>query len=129
MTTYHMRYADLLLYFAEASGRAGQESAAAWEALNKVRRRAHGLPVNSPDASVDLNSGNLAELAYTERKWELAGEFKRWDDLTRLERVAEALTNRSSEELVGPVTGDTSPSNYFAEIPEDELITSPQLRE
>lgn len=129
MTTYHMRYADLLLYFAEASGRAGQESAAAWEALNKVRRRAHGLPVNSPDASVDLNSGNLAELAYTERKWELAGEFKRWDDLTRLERVAEALTNRSSEELVGPVTGDTSPSNYFAEIPEDELVTSPQLRE
>ncbi|MCM4157043.1 RagB/SusD family nutrient uptake outer membrane protein [Gramella sp. AN32] len=129
MTTYNMRYADLLLYYAEAIGRSGGTSPDAWEALNKVRRRAHGLPVNTPDASVDLTSGDLAELAYMERKWELAGEFKRWDDLTRMERVAQALANRSSEELVGPITGDTSPSNYFAEIPEEELITSPQLRE
>ena len=80
-------------------------------------------------ALISTSSGNLAELAYTERKWELAGEFKRWDDLTRMERVAEALANRSPEELVGPVTGDTSPANYFAEIPEEELIRSPQLRE
>ncbi len=128
MTTYHMRYADLLLYYAEAVGRSGINISDAWESLNKVRRRAEGLPVNTPNASVDLTSGDLAELAYTERKWELAGEFQRWDDLTRMERVAEALANRSSEELVGPVTGDTSPSNYFAEIPEKELVTSPQLR-
>lgn len=129
MTTYNMRYADLLLYYAEAVGRSGGNSADAWEALNKVRRRANGLPVDTPDASVDLTSGDLAELAYTERKWELAGEFKRWDDLTRMERVAEALANRSSEELVGPIDGDTSPANYFAEIPEEELVRSPQLRE
>lgn len=129
LTTYNMRYADLLLYYAEAVGRSGGTGADAWEALNKVRRRANGLPVDTPDASVDLTSGDLAELAYTERKWELAGEFKRWDDLTRMERVAEALANRSPEELVGPITGDTSPSNYFAEIPEEELIRSPQLRE
>ncbi|HDZ13995.1 hypothetical protein LCGC14_0950900 [marine sediment metagenome] len=128
MTTYNMRFADLLLYYAEAVGRSGGTSGDAWEALNKVRRRANGLPVDTPDASVDLTSGDLAEFAYTERKWELAGEFKRWDDLTRMERVAEALGNRSSEELVGPVTGDTSPANYFAEIPEEELIRSPQLR-
>ena len=129
MTTYCMRYADLLLYYAEAVGRSGGDTPDAWEALNKVRRRAKGLPVDSKDASVDLNSGDLAELAYTERKWELAGEFRRWDDLTRMERVAEALKNRSDEELVGPVTGDTSPSNYFAKIPESELTKAPQLRE
>ena len=128
MTTYHMRYADLLLYYAEAVGRSGNDAPDAWEALNQVRRRANGLPVNTPDASVDLTSGDLAELAYTERKWELAGEFKRFDDLTRMERVAQALAKRSPEELVGPVTGDTSPANYFAEIPEGELVTSPQLR-
>lgn len=128
MNTYCMRYADLLLYYAEAVGRSGANTADAWEALNKVRRRANDLPVNTPNASVDLTNGDLAELAYTERKWELAGEFKRWDDLTRMERVAQALANRSSEELVGPVTGDTTTANYFAEIPEAEFTKAPQLR-
>ncbi|GGZ25172.1 membrane protein [Echinicola pacifica] len=127
MTTYCMRYADLLLLYAEAEGRAGGSSPEAWEALNRVRRRANDLPVNEANSSVDLSTGDLAELAYTERKWELAGEFKRWDDLTRMERVAEALANRSSEELVGPVTGDTSPANYFAKIPQSEITVAPQL--
>ncbi|GAB3652140.1 RagB/SusD family nutrient uptake outer membrane protein [Echinicola sediminis] len=129
MTTYFMRYADLLLMYAEAEGRSGGNSAEAWEALNMVRRRANDLQVDQPEPTVDLAAGDLAELAYTERKWELAGEFKRWDDLTRMERVADALASRSSEELVGPVTGDTSPANYFAEIPEAELTKAPQLRE
>ncbi|WP_215224923.1 RagB/SusD family nutrient uptake outer membrane protein [Echinicola shivajiensis] len=129
ITTYSMRYADLLLMYAEAEGRSGGNSAEAWEALNMVRRRANDLPFDQADPSVDLSSGDLAELAYTERKWELAGEFKRWDDLTRMERVADALANRSTEELVGPIAGDTSPANYFAEIPEAELTKAPQLRE
>ncbi|GAA4304597.1 RagB/SusD family nutrient uptake outer membrane protein [Aestuariibaculum suncheonense] len=128
MNTYCMRYADLLLYYAEAVGRSGASTADAWEALNMVRRRANDLPVNTPNATVDITSGDLAELAYTERKWELAGEFKRWDDLTRLERVAQALANRFTEELVGPIIGDATPENYFAEIPESELTKAPQLR-
>ena len=40
---YIMRYAEVLLTYAEASGRAGSVSADAWEALNQVRRRAEGL--------------------------------------------------------------------------------------
>jgi len=121
MTTYFMRYADLLLMYAEAEGRSGGNSADAWEALNKVRRRANALPVNTPDAAVDLTSGDLAELAFTERKWELAGEYIRWGDLVRMERVAAALANRSTEELVGPIEGDTSPANYFSPLPQSEL--------
>ncbi|MBP8791773.1 MAG: RagB/SusD family nutrient uptake outer membrane protein [Lutibacter sp.] len=121
MTTYFMRYADLLLIYAEAEGRSGGNSADAWEALNKVRRRAYG-PVN-----IDLTTGNLAELAYTERKWELAGEYIRWGDLVRMERVTAALANRSTAELVGPVTGDTSSANYFSPIPQSEIDKAPQL--
>lgn len=122
ITTYFMRYADLLLMYAEAEGRAGGNSADAWEALNQVRRRAYepGTP--------DLTSGDLAELAYEERRWELAGEFIRWGDLVRMERVAEALgANRSEDELVGPVSGDTSPANYFCPIPQSAIDKSPQL--
>ena len=89
--------------------------------LNKVRRRAYG-PVK-----IDLTTGNLAELAYTERKWELAGEYIRWGDLVRMERVTAALANRSTAELVGPVTGDTSSANYFSPIPQSEIDKAPQL--
>lgn len=127
LTTYNMRYADLLLMYAEAVGRSGGNSADAWEGLNKVRRRAYGYPINTSGSPVDLTTGNLAELAYTERKWELAGEFQRWDDLYRMERVSAALANRSSIEPVGPILGDTSPANYFAALPQTELDKAPHL--
>ena len=45
--------------------------------------------------------GDLAELAYTERKWEFAGEYMRWNDLLRMERVQEALSNRNPQVSIG----------------------------
>ncbi|PCH76841.1 MAG: hypothetical protein COB98_05050 [Flavobacteriaceae bacterium] len=127
MTTYFMRYADLLLIYAEAEGRSGGNASDAWEALNKVRRRASALPVDTADASVDVTSGDLAEMAFTERKWELAGEYIRWGDLVRMERVSSALGMRSTSELVGPITGSTAPENYFSPIPQSEIDKAPQL--
>jgi len=127
MTTYFMRYADLLLIYAEAEGRSGGNASDAWEAMNKVRRRANALPVNTADASVDVTSGDLAELAFTERKWELAGEYIRWGDLVRMERVSTALGTRSASELVGPITGSTAPENSFSPIPQTEIDKAPQL--
>lgn len=139
---YVMRYAEVLLIYAEASARAGAESPDAWEALNRVRRRAEGLPPTLADPSVDLSSGDLAELAFTERKWELAGEFLRWFDLTRMERVEEALggTARNPRVSIGtrinedgsisprPITeptikirGSLGTDNYFEPIPPEEI--------
>ncbi|MEP3390416.1 MAG: RagB/SusD family nutrient uptake outer membrane protein [Reichenbachiella sp.] len=118
---YFMRYADVLLMYAEASGRSGSSPADAWEAMNMVRRRAAGLPIDTPDASIDLTAGDLAELAFTERKWEFAGEYQRWYDLVRMERVVDALANRSDEE---PVIGDPRTSGeflYFSPIPASQL--------
>ena len=91
---YFMRYAEVLLNYAEASGRSGNVTADAWAALNEVRARA--------GATVDLTAadGTLEELAFTERKWEFAGEYERWHDLVRMERVADALANRSALEDV-----------------------------
>ncbi|MEN8187093.1 MAG: RagB/SusD family nutrient uptake outer membrane protein [Bacteroidota bacterium] len=124
---YFMRYADVLLMYAEASGRSGNVTADAWEALNRVRRRA--------GATLDLTSGDLAELAYTERKWEFAGEYERWHDLVRMERVIDAFANRSPLEDVD-VTHNITPSTdtsgdyfYFSPIPQSELDNSPQLND
>jgi len=72
---FFMRYAEVLLIYAEASARSGNITAEAWEALNMIRRRSEGLPFNTPDPSVDVTAGDLAELAYTERKWEFAGVY------------------------------------------------------
>ncbi len=143
---YIMRYAEVLLTFAEASGRSGSDSAAAWEALNMVRRRSNGLPVDEPNSDVDLTEGDLAELAYTEKKWELAGEYQRWYDLVRMQRVQDALGNRDPQVSVGtsfdadgnpsalplseasnPILGSLGTDNYFAPIPPGELDQLPGL--
>ncbi len=130
---YFMRYADVLLTYAEASGRSGNSSTEAWEALNKVRRRAAGLDPNIAAPSIDITSGDLAELAFTERKWELAGEFERWHDLVRTNRVVEAFANRSPDEAVDVVNSKTPETSgkylYFSPIPQAELDNSPQLND
>ena len=128
-----IRYADVLLMHAEASGRSGNSDDDAWEALNKVRRRAEGLPFDVKDENFDLKNGDgdLAELAFTERKWEFAGEFLRWYDLIRMERVAEALSteNRtpldSDFEIRNPILGSLGTDNYFAPIPAAILSDNP----
>ncbi len=134
---FWIRYSDVLLMYAEASARAGQEDALSWEALNQVRRRAEGLPFGTPNASVDITSGDLANLAVTERKWELAGEWLRWYDLVRLELVADALatpartpqvSRNASDELLqlhNPATGDLSNANYFSDIPPTIIQENP----
>ena len=145
---YIMRYAEVLLTYAEASGRAGNETADAWEALNMVRRRAAGLPANEPNGEVDITTGDLAELAYTERKWELAGEYLRWHDLVRMERVEQALggdarnprvsigtafdaagnaTPMPLTEASNPIQGALGTDTYFHQIPPDEIAQLPNL--
>lgn len=131
---FHMRYAEVLLTYAEASGRSGNVTADAWEALNKIRRRAEGLPFNTASGTVDVTSGDIAELAYTERKWELAGEYLRWSDLVRMERVEEALTRRDQIGTIpiqerNPIVGDLSTANYFSPIPQEIVDINPNLKD
>lgn len=122
------RYAEVLLTFAEATARAGGGTAngEALEALNMVKRRAMGLPYNSPDVSVDVSSATADEIMQ-EKGWEIAGEFgKRWWDLVRTEKVAEANARRDPSEEV-PLAIDASQINekhYIAPIPFQAITTS-----
>ncbi len=59
---YIVRYADVLLMFAEALYLSSPGSTEALEAFNQVRRRAHGLPLNAPSA-IDL-AGGLSAAAF-----------------------------------------------------------------
>lgn len=135
----YMRYAEVLLIYAEASGEAGTAGGDAWAALNQVRSRA-GL------ADVSAADGTIQDLAFTERKWEFAGEFIRWNDLVRKEKVSEALGNRTPQVSIGteydangvgtpkpftsaqnPIIGSLGTDNYFAPIPQEEVEKNPNL--
>lgn len=137
---FWIRYADVLLMYAEASGRAGDgNNPEAWEALNQVNRRAWGLFPLSPSAERDytIADGNLEDLTFAERKWEFAGEWLRWFDLVRMDRVQEALggdarTPRVSTDIRGrllrvnvPIEGVLTSANYLAPIPTEILDINP----
>jgi hypothetical protein len=128
---FFMRYASILLIYAEASGLSENVTLEAWEALNKIRRRAAGLPYGTPAAGVDVASGNIADLAFEERKWEFAGEYVRWFDLVRREKVQEALSVRDIPTAPipehNPIIGSLATTNYLAPIPADAVAKNPNL--
>ncbi|MBS9768371.1 MAG: RagB/SusD family nutrient uptake outer membrane protein [Flavobacteriaceae bacterium] len=74
-----MRYADVLLMYAEACAELGEEGEAQ-NALNKVRNRV-GLPAFSGSGQV------LKDAIFNERRLELAGESERYHDLVRTGRA------------------------------------------
>lgn len=115
------RYAEILLIYAEAEANIG-ETASSIEAFNQVKRRAAGLPYLIPDVSVDVTSATVDEII-AEKGWELAGEYKRWFDLVRTEKVEEIAALRDpSEDVVLEQT--PTKAHYIAPIPFVAISTS-----
>lgn len=82
------RYADALLIFAEADCQAKNgPGAEAYEAVNKVRRRAYGVDINTANPEVDLaglSKDDFISTIWRERAHEFMLEGKRWFDLKRM---------------------------------------------
>lgn len=89
-----MRYAEVLLTYAEAENEANGPSAAAYEAVNAIRRRAQ-----LPDLA-GLTKVQLREAIWKERWHELSFENKTWYDMTRL-RKAFNVTTKKFEDFAG----------------------------
>ena len=82
-----LRYADVMLMFAEAENELNGPTAAAYNAVNQVRRRGFGQSITTANAAVDLPAG-LNKSAFfnaivKERSLELGGEGIRKYDLIR----------------------------------------------
>lgn len=93
------RYADVLLMYAEAGLRAhGTASAEQVEAVNKVRRRGFGRPIDSPAPGVDYSQLTLDRIL-DERSFELCFEGHRWYDLVRFGKLEEKVKERCHENL------------------------------
>ena len=116
-----IRYAEVLLIYAEAQARIG-ENTSSIEALNQVKRRAAGLPFDAPDASVDVTTATVNEIL-DEKGWELAGEWKRWYDLVRTETLADIAARRDTAEHVTLVRIPTE-AQYISPIPFEAISSS-----
>jgi hypothetical protein len=95
-----LRYADVMLMFAEAENELNGPTAAAYNAVNQVRRRGFGQSITAPNAAVDLPSGLSKASFFTaivkERSLELGGEGVRKYDLIRWNMLASKINETKS---------------------------------
>ncbi|MEM7655195.1 MAG: RagB/SusD family nutrient uptake outer membrane protein [Bacteroidota bacterium] len=132
LNAYVLRFADAFLIYAEAANQSeGSPSAAAYQAVNQIRRRAAGLNINGASPEVDLTglSGEeFHEAVVAERGWEFAAEWERWWDLVRNQMVAEATAKRdfSNELPLNAMVDVNSEASfepyYYAPIPLNEML-------
>jgi starch-binding outer membrane protein, SusD/RagB family len=127
MNTYMLRYADVLLIYAEAvlGNNASTSDAAALSAFNKVRTRAGLTALTSLTKNIILH----------ERRVEFAFEGDYWFDIqrqgfTRAKQILEAqergtLNNNGTINHVGITV--TSADRLFLPIPQQEVVSDPEL--
>lgn len=117
-----LRYSDVLLMFAEAENELNGPTAAAYNAVNVVRRRGFGRPITTANATVDLSAGLSKSQFFAalvrERSLELGGEGVRKYDLIRWNLISTALTEtRANLVKLATATGMISYS-YMAGPPD-----------
>jgi starch-binding outer membrane protein, SusD/RagB family len=133
-----LRYSDVLLMFAEAENELnGGPTAAAYNAINMVRRRGFGKPITTPDPTVDIPAGlskaDFFKYIVRERALELGGEGIRKYDLIRWNLLGAALaeskanmirmatlTTTNPIQMVAPMVNPT----YMAGYPAHSLVTT-----
>lgn len=124
---YLFRFADVLLIFAEAENKLSGPTPAAYDAINQVRRRGYGLPTNTPsgtaDLSATLNQTEFDDMVFRERGYEFIGEDKRWFDMVRTNRVAQAI-NGVNAVIKFPARKPVPTKLLFA-LPDVELQNNP----
>ncbi|UOQ75377.1 RagB/SusD family nutrient uptake outer membrane protein [Hymenobacter sp. 5516J-16] len=129
-----LRLAEMYLILAEAVGpTAGPDGGL--EAINKVRRRAFGLDVNTPSPARDLTATtpDFTGAVLRERKYELAFEFDRWFDLKRYHGTQYGLipvmTAQAAYLRTLGITqrGIPTERNLVLPIPQSELDANPGL--
>jgi len=119
-----LRYADVLLIYAEASDMATQgPSSLAIEYLNQVRRRGYGYPSKAP-SSIDYPSGGWTQQSFRdsviqERGYEQYMEAKRWQDLKRTGKAAEIILKNKGITL--------NPNFLLWPIPQQEINANPEI--
>ena len=122
-----LRYADVLLMYAEAVNEAGGPNALALDAVNRVIRRSRNLPVATAAPAVDLpatiSQTDLRTRLELERRLELNFEGHRWFDLVRTDRALPVMNALFARTGIKPITAN----NLVFPLPIQEIQTNPIL--
>ena len=122
-TNVILRYAEVLLIYAEAKAMSGTADATAYSAINLVRKRA-----GTKDLVAGLSQTAFRDSVIAERAWEFAGlepNESRWFDLVRLQRVEAAALDRDASEL--KILVAPTKKSYFSPLPDGEILKNPNL--
>lgn len=119
-----LRYADILLLYAEAANEVeGEPSAKAYECINEIRQRAELKPLSG------LSQDQFREAVWKERYHELAFENKIWFDMARTRKVLNLSTGGFDDYVghkftYGPVLGE---KELLFPIPTSEMNNNKNL--
>lgn len=128
----YMRYAEVLLNYAEAQNEASGPDASVYSAINSVRERA-----GMPDLPVGLNQATMRQSIIAERRVELAFEEFRYYDVRRW-KIADQTGNVPAYGIEVAKSGNTytykqkialdgrkfNQQNYWLPIPRSEIQAS-----
>ena len=127
------RYAEALLFYAEAQNELGN-TATAIQAVNQVRARARRgvgseTRAEPADRPTSLSKLQAREAIYMERNWELAFEQKRWFDLKRRDGIEPGYW-RAQLQAHDPNASRRAPISEHKKLwplPQDEVQNMPSL--
>lgn len=117
-----IRYADVLMMFAEAENEISGPTAAALAAVNPIRRRAFGFPLtaaSTADFTTALTKETFRQAIWDERRWEFYAEGHRWFDLVRTGRLVSLLKAKGKTNI--------SETHTLYPIPQRERDLNPNL--
>jgi hypothetical protein len=117
-----LRYAEVLLIYAEAKNEASGPDQSFYDAVNKVRSR---TGVNMPPIPSGLNKDDMRDRIRHERRVELGGEGRRYLDLKRW-KIAEIVIPSIIDP--GGIPRNFNPQkNYVFPFPQSEIDVNPNL--
>ena len=129
-----IRYADVLLIYAEAKNEDMPLDADALEMLNRIRRRAFGVDISTPDPTVDLaptTQEEFRQAVWRERRAEFCFEGKRFFDVNRQGTMIETMALQGVTVPAGAVVSNpvsqSGKRHFLMPIPERELQINPEL--
>ena len=131
-----LRYAEILLIKAEAENELNGPTAAAYDAINQIRRRAYWSPYfnyqNHPSDGSELELAGLSQDEFRERlreerRLEFVLEGQRGFDLIRWHILVKYVKNNSSETDLK--YQNVSKRNYLLPLPSDQITLNPNLEQ
>jgi hypothetical protein len=130
----YIRYAEVLLGFAEADARANDAvTAPALAAINQVRARARGMAsaaTTVPPYGPDISLPDFIEAVLRERYLELAFEGHRKGDLVRTERLIQVMRDfDASDSAVWPGAPEIEDHEWVWPIPQGVLDLNPNYQQ